>query len=280
MRNSADRLLASLTAALTGLSALLLVGMLGFLLSESWPALVQGGGLGFAGLAWYPLEGRFGLAAMCIATLAIAVLAIALAAPLGLACALFARYQAPPALAAGFRGLLALMAGVPSVVYGFWGLSVLVPLVARWQPPGASLFTAGLVLALMILPTVALLAHAALTAVPKSLLDGAAALGLSRRATLLKVAVPAARRGIVGGVLLGLARALGETMAVLMVAGNVVQLPAGVFDPVRALAANIALEMAYATGTHRAGLYVSGLLLALGVLALAWFAARLEPRHA
>ncbi|MBI1283318.1 MAG: phosphate ABC transporter permease subunit PstC [Thiobacillus sp.] len=280
MRRSSDSLLKPLTAALAGISALLLVGMLGFLLAESWPALAHGGWLRFASLDWYPLEGRFGLTAMCIATLAVAALATLLAAPLGLACALFARFQAPPALAAGFRGLLALMAGVPSVVYGFWGLTVLVPLLARWQPPGASLLAAGLVLALMILPTVALLAHAALAAVPRTLLDGAAALGLSRRATLLKVAVPAARRGIGGGVLLGLARALGETMAVLMVAGNVVQLPASVFDPVRVLTANIALEMAYATGTHRAGLFVSGLLLALLALGLAWFAARLEPRHA
>lgn len=280
MQRSADTLLEPLTAAMAAISALLLVGMLGFLLAESWPALAHGGWLRFADLAWYPLEGRFGLTAMFVATLAVAALAIFLAAPLGLACALFARFQAPPTLAAGFRGLLALMAGVPSVVYGFWGLTVLVPLVARWQPPGASLFSAGLVLALMILPTVALLAHAALAAVPRSLLDGAAALGLTRRATLLKVAVPAARRGIVGGVLLGLARALGETMAVLMVAGNVVQLPASVFDPVRVLTANIALEMAYATDTHRAGLFVSGLLLALLVLGLAWFAARLEPRHA
>ncbi|MBU1263163.1 MAG: phosphate ABC transporter permease subunit PstC [Gammaproteobacteria bacterium] len=280
MHRSADTLLEPLTALLAGISALLLIGMLGFLLAESWPALAHGGWLRFAGLAWYPLEGSFGLAAMFVATIAVATLAILLAAPLGLACALFARFQAPPALAGGFRGLLALMAGVPSVVYGFWGLTVLVPLVARWQPPGASLFTAGLVLALMILPTVALLAHAALAAVPRSLLDGAAALGLTQHTTLLKVAVPAARRGIVGGVLLGLARALGETMAVLMVAGNVVQLPVSVFDPVRVLTANIALEMAYAADTHRAGLFVSGLLLALLVLGLAWFAARLEPRHA
>lgn len=280
MNRTADALLAPLTAAMAGAAALLLAGMLGFLLAESWPALAHLGWRQFAGLDWYPLEGRFGLAAMSVATLAVAALAILLAAPLGLACALFARFQAPPALAAGFRGLLALMAGVPSVVYGFWGLTVLVPLVARWQPPGASLFTAGLVLALMILPTVALLAHAALAAVPRHLLDGAAALGLSRRATLLKVAIPAARHGIVGGVLLGLARALGETMAVLMVAGNVVQLPASLFDPVRVLTANIALEMAYATDMHRAGLFVSGLLLALLVLGLAWSAARLEPRHA
>lgn len=280
MSRHADALLAPLTAATAGAAALLLAGMLGFLLAESWPALATLGWRPFAGFDWYPLEGRFGLAAMGLATLMVAALAILLAAPLGLACALFVRFQAPPALAGGFRGLLALMAGVPSVVYGFWGLTVLVPLIARWQPPGAGLFTAGLVLALMILPTVALLAHAALAAVPRSLLDGAAALGLGHRATLLQVAVPAARHGIAGGVLLGLARALGETMAVLMVAGNVVQLPASVFEPVRVLTANIALEMAYATDSHRAGLFVSGLLLALLALALAGLAARMEARRA
>jgi len=280
MRRSADTLLAPSTAALAAISALLLAGMLGFLLIESWPALAHGGWRHFAGLAWYPLETQFGLAAMFAATLAVAAGAILLAAPLGLASALFVQFYAPPRLAMAYRGLLALLAGVPSVVYGFWGLTVLVPLIASRQPPGASLLAASLILALMILPTVALLAAAALGAVPRSLLDGAAALGMTRRAGLLRVAIPAAQRGIAGGVLLGAVRALGETMAVLMVAGNVVQLPGSLFDPVRVLTANIALEMAYATGPHRAGLFVSGLLLACAVLALAWLAARAEPDRA
>lgn len=280
MNRSADALLAPLTAALAALSALLLAGMLGFLLAESWPALANGGWRHFAGLAWYPLEGRFGLVALFAATLAVVAGAILLAVPLGLASALFAQFYAPPRLAMAYRGLLALLAGVPSVVYGFWGLTVLVPLIAGWQPPGASLLAASLILALMILPTVALLAAAALGAVPKCLLDGAAALGMTRRASLLRVAIPAARRGIAGGVLLGTVRAMGETMAVLMVAGNVVQLPGSLFDPVRVLTANIALEMAYATSTHRAGLFVSGLILSCLVLALAWFAARPEPSRA
>jgi phosphate transport system permease protein len=276
MKRSADALLAPLTAAMAGAAALLLAGMLGFLLTESWAALADGGWLRFVPVAWHPLEGQFGLAAMLAATLAVTAGAVLLAAPLGLASALFACFYAPPGLVGAYRGLFALLAGIPSVVYGFWGLTVLVPLIARWQPPGASLFAACVILALMILPTVALLAAAALASVPKSLLDGAAALGMSRRTTLLRMAIPAARRGIAGGVLLGAVRALGETMAVLMVAGNVVQLPAGMFDPVRTLTANIALEMAYATGTHRAGLFVSGLALACMVLALAWFAAHSE----
>lgn len=267
-----------MTAALAAVSALLLAGMLGFLLVESWPALADGGWHHFAGLAWYPLENRFGLVAMLAATLVVAAGATLLATPLGLASALFAQYYAPPSLASPYRGLLALLAGIPSVVYGFWGLTELVPLIARWQPPGASLLAACLILALMILPTIALFAAAALSAVPRSLLDGAAALGMTRRSILLQVAIPAARRGIASGIVLGTVRALGETMAVLMVAGNVVQLPAGLFDPVRVLTANIALEMAYATGLHRAGLFVSGLALALLVLTLALAVARSNQR--
>jgi phosphate transport system permease protein len=134
----------------------------------------------------------------------------------------------------------------------------------------------------MIVPTVALTTEAALAAVPRSYLNGAAALGLSREATILGVALPAARASTAAGILLATARALGETMAVLMVAGNVVQTPASLFDPVRTLTANIALEMAYATGDHRGALFVSGLLLTGLVLVLAASASRLggSRRHA
>jgi phosphate transport system permease protein len=166
------------------------------------------------------------------------------------------------------RGLT-IFAGVPSVVYGLVGLSVLVPWIAAWQPPGASLLAATLVLAAMILPTIAISADAALAAVPPEYHHGAAALGMSRSRTVVGVLLPAASRGVAAGVVLAFARALGETLAVVMVAGNVVQLPGGLFDPVRTLTANIALEMAYATGTHRSALFASGLALMVLVLGLA-----------
>ncbi len=271
----ADRRLAPLLALLAAASALILLLVLAFLLREAWPVLNGDGWRHlFSDEGWYPLEGRFGLLPMVWATLAAAFGAILLAAPAGLASAIFVCFHAPPQLAKLYRAILALLAGIPSVVYGLWGLTVLAPLIARWQPPGASLLTAILILALMILPTVALTSAAALNAVPRSLLQGAAALGLTRKGIILGVAVPAARSGILGGVLLATARALGETMAVLMVAGNVVQNPTGLFEPVRVLTANIALEMAYATGTHRAGLFASGLMLTLLVLVLATLAAR------
>lgn len=274
-KGNIDQPIAVLLAGLAGFSGLLLVLVLVFLVKEAWPVLADGGWQSFlADEGWYPLEGLFGISPMILASLAMTLGAVVLAVPLGVASAIFLVFYAPEPAARGYRLMLNLLAGIPSVVYGLWGLTELVPLIIQWQPPGASLLAAILVLTLMILPTVALTSAAALTAVPRELLAGAAALGITRKSQILSVAIPAARAGIVSGALLAMARALGETMAVLMVAGNVVQHPSSLFAPVRALTANIALEMAYATGAHRAGLFASGLLLTLLVLLLAWLAAR------
>jgi phosphate transport system permease protein len=178
-----------------------------------------------------------------------------------------------------YRWIIVLLAGTPSVVLGLWGLTTIVPLILWLAPPGTSLITGSLILSLMIMPTVALTTEAALAALPQSHLAGAAALGLSREATILNVILPSARASIFAGSILALARALGETMVVLMVSGNVVQVPTSLFDPVRTLTANIALEMAYATGDHRSSLFVSGFALAGLVLILA-IAARRSGGHA
>lgn len=252
-----------------------------FLLSESHLALADGHWLRFLNSSgWFPSAGQFNLWPMLIATVLATVGALVLAVPLGLASALFICFFAPPSLSVLFRRLIMLLAGIPSVVYGLWGLTVLVPLIASIAPPGASLLSAILILAMMILPTVALTSEAALRVVPISYWQGGQALGLSAQAILLKIAIPAASRGIVAGVLLATTRALGETMAVLMVAGNVVQIPGSIFDSVRVLTANIALEMAYATGEHRASLYVTSLLLTLVVVVIAAVGRRVEMRHA
>ncbi|HEX5386741.1 MAG TPA: ABC transporter permease subunit, partial [Gemmatimonadales bacterium] len=190
------------------------------------------------------------------------------AGSVGILSAIFQEFYAPRRTAAAYRHLLSLLAGIPSVVFGFWGLVVLAPIIGRIHPPGPSLLAAVLVLALMVLPTVALLAETSLGAVPREQLLGASALGLSRWSVATHVALPAARRGIVAALVLGAGRAVGETMAVLMVSGNVVQWPSSVFDPVRTLTANIALEMSYALGTHRSALFVSGLALTVMVMIL------------
>ncbi len=271
----ADAGLAAVLAAGAAIVVSLLVLIVLLLFKESWPVLRNiGVSKFFLDSSWYPSEGLFGMQSMLFASLAVALGAVLLAAPLGIASAIFCRFYAPPALAGAYRKLLELLAGIPSVVFGFWGLTVVVPLIGAWQPPGASLFTGMLILMLMILPTIALTSVTALEAVPLTFLNGAQALGLARKAVVLQVALPAARSGITMGVVLAMARALGETMAVVMVSGNVIRMPDSLFDPVRTLTANIALEMAYAVGDHRSALYVSGLLLTCAIAALAMLALR------
>ncbi len=244
-----------------------------FLLIESLPAVRSVGMLRFFGDAsWHPAggaeAGRFNLTPMLIGTVAAAAGAVLLAVPLGMGSALFCRFYAPRRIGGVYRRLVELLAGIPSVVYGFWGLMVLAPLIRQWQPPGQSLLAGILILTIMILPTVALLSESSLRSVPRSYLDGASALGLSRWSTIRGVALPAAWGGIFTAVLLATGRAIGETMAVLMVAGNVVQTPASIFEPVRTLTANIALELGYAMEHHRSALFVSGLVLMVMIVVI------------
>ena len=270
-----DARLTQLLVVVGAVVAAILALIVGFLVREAWPLIARIGlAPFFADDGWHPTEGSFGLNPMLSASILLACGAILLATPLGIASALFCRFYAPPAIARIYRWMVMLLAGIPSVVLGLWGLTVIVPLIGWWQPPGANMLAGILILALMILPTVALTTEAALAAVPRSYLSGAAALGLSRGATIMGVVLPTARGSVVAGMLLAAARALGETMAVLMVSGNVVQVPTSLFASVRALTANIALEMAYATGDHRSALFVSGVLLTGLVLALALAASR------
>jgi phosphate transport system permease protein len=249
-------------------SVLIVLLVVAFLFVESRPALERiGVARFFTDASWHPLSNRFNLVPMLTATALTTAGAMLIAAPLGIGSAVFSRFYAPPAIARWYRRLVELLAGIPSVVYGVWGLVVLVPLLAHLGGSGQGLLAATLVLSLMILPTVALTAEAALGAVPAELIQGAAALGLGQWAIARGVALPAARSGIGAGLMLATARAVGETMAVLMVAGNVVEMPDSLIAPVRTLTANIALEMGYATSAHRSVLFVSGLLL-LGAVGL------------
>lgn len=269
--------------AAAGLAALIILAIGAFVLGGALPALAEPGVWAFvADGDWYPEHRAYGLAPMLAGSVLLTLGAVLLAVPLGLASALFVHFQAGPRVGAAFRRVVELLGGVPSVVWGLWGLTTVVPLVRALQPPGASLLAGSMVLALMIVPTIALFADAAIGAVPASYRQAIAALGLSRWTGVRRVILPAARGGLIAGVIMATGRALGETMAVLMVAGNVVQIPGSVFEPVRALTANIALEMAYATATHRAALFVCGLLLlmlVLGLVVVAALAQRQGRRH-
>lgn len=250
------------------------------LIRESWPILQNIGFLPFlTDTAWFPSKELYSLTPMLVSTLLVVGGALLLAAPAGILSALFCHFYAPPAVATLYRRLLELLVGIPGVVYGFWGLVVLVPLINRLHPPGTSLLAGILVLALMTVPTIALTAEASLAEVPPAYLLGAAALGLSRWGTIWGVVLPAARTGLFTSLILGTGRALGETMVVLMVCGNIVQVPQGLFDPIRTLPANIALEMAYALGDHRSALFVSGLLLLLASLGLVLVAEAIADRE-
>lgn len=253
----------SVAGVLAGVIVLLIIA---FLIIEALPAMrTIGLGRFFSDADWHPAEGaelgQFNLTPMIVGTILATAGAIAIAAPLGLASALFNQFYAPRGIRQIHRRVLELLAGIPSVVYGFWGLVVLAPIIAQLQPPGQNLLTAILILAIMMLPTVALLSEASLSSVPTAHIQAAHAMGFSRLGVIFGAVLPAARSGIVTAVLLATCRAIGETMAVLMVAGNVVQVPRSVLDPMRTMTANIALELGYAMDVHRAALFVSGLVL-------------------
>ncbi len=255
-----------------GISLLIFVSVA----SDAYPVLRKIGLLRFfTDRGWFPAEGQFNLVPMLTGTLAAMAGAVLVATPAGIASAVFCNFYAPKPLAAYYRMMVELLAGIPSVVYGFWGLVVLVPIIGGLQPPGPSLIAGILVLAIMILPTIALVADASLAGVPEDYLRAAAALGVSRWGTLRGVVLPAAKSGLFTGTILETGRAIGETMAILMVCGNVVQTPTSLFQPIRTLTANIALEMPYAMGDHRSALFVSGLLLMIMIVALVglaeWF---------
>lgn len=264
-----DRLLFWLlrsTAVVVGAIVLLIVG---FLVVEALPVLRHVGiARFFTDPSWHPAEGLYNLTPMLWGTLFAMVGSVLIATPLGILSAVFCHYYAPPVVTRPYRKLIELLAGIPSVVYGFWGLVVLVPLIGSIHPPGPSLLAGIIILTIMILPTIALMADASLANMPPQYVRGAAALGLSRLATIRRVVLPAAKSGLFTGVILETGRAIGETMAILMVCGNVVQTPHSLFDPMRTLTANIALEMAYAFGDHRAALFVSGLILMGMIVAL------------
>ncbi|MCA8960200.1 MAG: phosphate ABC transporter permease subunit PstC [Planctomycetes bacterium] len=240
------------------LTVSILLLIIGFVLSEAWPALIGIGPRFLTDESWHPTEGTFGAGPMLVGSLLTTAGAVAIAVPLGVLTAVYWTYHAPSWVAPPLRICVELLAGVPSVVFGLWGLVVIVPWILEIRPPGQCLLAASIVLASMIVPTITLLTEQALRELPRHLAANAAALGLCQRTTIWRILVPQARRSIGVAALLATARALGETMAVLLVCGNAVAYPSSPFDSIRTLTTGIALEMAYALGEHRAALFACG----------------------
>lgn len=251
-----------LICAVAASSAIVLIAV--FVVVEGWAALPY-----LSGPRWSPEDGRFGVLPMLAGSVAVTLGALLLAVPAGVGMALFLTEAAPPPVSALTRPLLQTLAGVPSVVYGFVGLSFLVPAIRRGLGgPGFSVLAGALVLAVMVLPTIAAVAEHALRALPPAYREGAAALGATPWQAVHRVLLPAARSGLITAVVLGMGRALGETMAVLMVTGNVAAVPLSPLDPARTLTGNIAMEMGYAVGRHREALFATGALLLIMVMAI------------
>ncbi|MGB9722576.1 MAG: phosphate ABC transporter permease subunit PstC [Chloroflexia bacterium] len=241
-----------------------------FLLREGVPAFGETTLDNFFGTRWYPTFGLYGVLPLLLGSVVVTLNAIVIALPLGVATAVFMREVAPGWAREILKPLIEVLAGIPSVVLGFFGMTVLAPLVREvlGVPTGLTAFTGALVLAYMSLPTIVSVAEDALDAVPKSYRDAALAMGATRWQTIWRVVVPAARSGIVTAIMLGMGRAIGETMAVMMVTGNAARMPLSwdaLFRPVRTMTATIAAEMGEVAqgSTHYHVLFAIGILLFL-----------------
>ena len=243
-----------------------------FLFSSSIPAISEVGlGNFLGGMKWAPNNqpAQFGIFPMIIGSIYVTVGAIIVGVPIGLLTALFMARFCPPRAYRVLKPLVELLAGIPSIVYGFFGMMVLVPFVRNaFGGDGNSVLTAALLLGIMILPTIIGVSEAALRAVPESYYEGALALGASHERSVFFTVFPAAKSGVLSAVVLGVGRALGETMAVLMVAGNQPWIPSSILQGVRTLTANIVIEMSYAADLHREMLIATGVVLFTLVLLL------------
>jgi phosphate ABC transporter permease protein PstC len=257
-----------LAVACSTILSLLLIAA--FILKEGLPFMIKVGlGDFLFSSDWRPSAGHYGIFPMIAASLWVTFGSLIIGAPLGVAGAVFLAEFAPPALTRVVKPAIELLAGIPSVVFGFIGVMVLAPLIRSMAGgPGLSVLAAAIILGVMILPTIMSISVDALNAVPQSFREGAFALGATRWQAVRMVVLKAARSGILAGVILGMGRAIGETMAVIMVAGNAVKMPSSALDSVRTLTANIALEMGFATGMHRQALFATGVVLFAVIMAL------------
>jgi len=239
-----------------------------FLFANGIPAMGKIGILGFlTGTNWKPLNDIYGILPMIIGSIYVTAGAIVLGVPVGILTAIFMARFCPKNLYRLLKPAVNLMAGIPSVVYGFFGLMVIVPAIRNFLGgSGQSMLAASIVLAIMILPTIIGVSEAAIRAVPESYYEGSLALGASHERSVFKALLPAAKSGVMAGVILGIGRAIGETMAVIMVAGNHAVIPSSLLKGLRTMTANIVLEMGYAADLHREALIATAVVLFVFIL--------------
>lgn len=255
----------------SAVAAVIIIAMIAiFVVISGWPVLQKTGFFQFVfGTHWDPTNGVYGILPMVVGSILVTLGALVIGVPFSIAGAIFMAEIAPPRVAKMIRPAIELLAGIPSVVYGFYGLAVIVPLIRNHLGgTGFSILAGSIILAIMILPTILNLSETALRAVPGEYKDGSYALGANEWQTIKWISLPVARSGIVTGVVLGMSRAIGETMAVIMVTGNVTRIPSTLLDPIRTLTGNVVMEMGYASGEHQQALFATGIILFIFIMIL------------
>ncbi|MCL2764699.1 MAG: phosphate ABC transporter permease subunit PstC [Treponema sp.] len=266
LENIPGRILLAL--AFSSISALALITV--FIIINGLPIIAKTGLWNFIfGMSWAPSHGEYGIFPMIVGTVTVTLGAALIGVPIGICCSIFLSEFAPATLRNIFRPAIQLLAGIPSVVYGFWGLLFIVPFIRDYLGgPGLSILAGSIILAIMVLPTIISITEVSILALPRQYKEGALALGLTHWQTIHAVILPSAKSGIVAAVILGIGRAIGETMAVIMVLGNAVAVPESILDPVRTLTTNIGIEMGYASGPHQEALFATGIVLFVIIMVL------------
>lgn len=262
-----------------------------FLFANGVPAMKEIGFVKFiTGEMWKPNNSIYGILPMIVGSIYVTAGAILIGVPVGILTSVFMAVYCPKKIYKPLKAATELLAGIPSVVYGFFGLVVLVPWIrelgmtlkemgiTRTSGNGSSMLTASVLLGMMILPTIIGVTESAIRAVPQQYYEGALALGATRERSIFRIIIPAAKSGVIAGVVLGIGRAIGETMAVIMVAGNQARMPAGILKGIRTLTANIVIEMGYATDLHREALIATGVVLFVFILIINFSVALLNRR--
>ena len=236
-----------------------------FLFKNGIPAMREIGLFDFLlGMEWAPSDqpASYGIFPMILGSVYVTAGAIIFGVPIGILTAVFMARYCPDRLYKILKPAVDLLAGIPSIVYGFFGLVVLVPLISNlYGGTGNSILTASVLLGIMILPTIIAISESAIRAVPVNYYEGSLALGATKERAIFRTVLPAAKSGILAGIVLGIGRAIGETMAVIMVAGNQARMPVDILKGVRTLTANIVIEMGYAADLHREALIATGVLI-------------------
>ena len=276
-------------AACTSVLAVALICV--FLFINGVPAMKEIGFVKFlTGTVWRPNNDIYGIFPMIMGSIYVTAGAILIGVPIGILTSVFMAKYCPKQIYPVLKGATELLAGIPSVIYGFFGLVVMVPAIREFGKTlrqagilhkggdGNSILTASLLLGMMILPTIIGVTESNIRAVPSQYYEGSLALGATHEQSIFKVVLPAAKSGAIAGVVLGIGRAIGETMAVIMIAGNQARLPESIFEGVRTMTANIVLEMGYASGLHREALIATAVVLFVFILIINFSVALLNRR--